>query len=121
MAVTYGYFSGNAIVKVDYDPNDSVAAGFSEDGYEIMYRSVWFTDWDDKAVSARLDGGDFLLSGFWADWQTSGASGMPVIVHGEGDADGLQDTVLIGIDPTFRGHPENTFRIVGNAIFAGLD
>ena len=40
---------------------------------------------------------------------------------GDDDDEGFQDTVLIGIDPTFRGHPENTFRIVGNAIFTGLD
>ena len=24
-------------------------------------------------------------------------------------------------DVTFRGHPENTFRLLGNAIFTGLD
>jgi len=119
--VDYGYISGNAIVKVDYNPDDSVAAGFLPDGYAFVYRSVWFTDWDDMEVSARLDTGEFLVSGFWEDWQISGASGMPVIVHGESDGEGLQDTVLIGIDPTFRGHPENTFRIVGNAIFSGLD
>lgn len=72
-------------------------------------------------VSARLDAGEFLVSGFWEDWQTSGASGMPIIVHGESGSEGIQDTVLIGINPTFRGHPENTFRIVGNGIFTGLD
>jgi hypothetical protein len=33
----------------------------------------------------------------------------------------LQDTALIGFDPTFRGHPENMFRIVANAIYSGLD
>jgi len=119
--IDYENISGNAIVKVDYDPNDSVTAGFREDGYAFVYRSVWFTNWDGMEVSARLDSGDFLLAGFWENWQTSGANGMPVIVHGASDADGLQDTVLIGIDPTFRGHPENTFRIVGNAIFSGLD
>jgi hypothetical protein len=87
VAVTYGYIPGNAIVKVDYDPDDSVAAGFREDDYAFVYRSVWFTDWDDMDVSARLDSGAFLLSGFWEDWETSGANGMPVIVHGEnGDA-----------------------------------
>jgi hypothetical protein len=119
--VTYGYIAGNAIVNVDYDPDDSVAAGFREDGYAFVYRSVWFTDWDGMDVSARLDSGDFLLSGFWEDWQTSGANGMPIIVHGENGDEGLQDTVLIGVDPTFRGHPENTFRLVGNAIYTGLD
>jgi hypothetical protein len=119
--VDYGYISGNAIVKVDFDPDDSIAAGFLEKGYAFVYRSVWFTEWDGLDVSALLDGGDFLVSGFWEDWQASGANGMPIIVHGENGEEGAQDTVLIGIDPTFRGHPENTFRIVGNAIYSGLD
>jgi hypothetical protein len=121
VAVDYGYTSGNAIVKVDYDPNDTVAAGFRADDYAFVYRSVWFADWDGMEVSARLDAGDFLVSGFWLDWPTSGANGMPLVVHGESGDEGLQDTVLIGCDPTFRGHPENTFRLVGNAIFTGLD
>jgi len=116
--VAYGYISGNAIVNVDYDPDDSVAAGFREDGYAFVYRSVWFTDWPGMEVSASLDSGDFLVSGFWADWQTSGANGMPVIVHAASDS---ADVTLIGIDPTFRGHPENTFRIVANAIYNGLE
>jgi hypothetical protein len=115
----YGYISGNAIVKVDYDPDDSVAAGFREDGYAFVYRAVWFTDWPEGTeISAYLDSGDFLVSGFWPDWQTSGANGMPVILH---EADGEADVTLIGIDATFRGHPENTFRIVANAIYNGLD
>jgi len=121
VAVDYGYISGNAVVKVGYDPDDSVAAGFLEDGYAFVYRSVWFTDWDGMEVSARLDEGDFLVSGFWENWQTSGANGMPIIVQGEDPDKNSQDTVLIGIDATFRGHPENTFRIVGNAIYTGLD
>jgi hypothetical protein len=116
--VEYGYISGNAIVKVDYDPEDSIAAGFQEEDYAFVYRSVWFTDWEDMKVSARLDSGDFLVSGFWENWQTSGANGMPVVVHkSEEDA----DVTLIGIDNIFRGHPENTFRILGNAIYNGLD
>jgi hypothetical protein len=116
--VDYGYISGNAIVEVDYDPEDSVAAGFREDGYAFVYRSVWFTDWGDMEISARLDGGDFLVSGFWPDWQTSGANGMPVILHEDSDS---ADVTLIGIDCTFRGHPENTFRILANAIYNGLE
>jgi len=72
-------------------------------------------------VSAHYEDGDFLISGFWADWPTSGAKGMPVIVHGSNGDEGIQDFTLIGIDVTFRGHPENTFRIIGNAIYDGLD
>ena len=58
------------------------------------------------------------MSGFWEDWQISGANGMPVVVH---DSDGQADVTLIGFDNTFRGHPENTFRILGNAIYNGLE
>ena len=65
-----------------------------------------------------VDDGDFLVSGYWADWQASGANGMPVILHG---ASNSSDVTLIGIDPTFRGHPESTFRILGNAIYSGLE
>jgi len=95
-----------------------VAAGFPEDGYGFVYRSVWFTDWPDMEVSASIDSGDFLVSGFWENWQTSGANGQPVILH---SASGDSDLTLIGLDLTFRGHPEDTFRILGNAIYSGLD
>jgi len=116
--VDYGYISGNAILKVDYDPDDSVAAGFPEDGYGFVYRSVWFTDWPDMEVSASIDSGDFLVSGFWEDWPTSGANGQPIIVHRASEG---SDLTLIGLDLTFRGHPEDTFRLLGNAIYNGLD
>jgi len=119
--VEYVSVAGNAIVKIGYNPDDTVSAGFLEDGFAFFYYPMWFTDYDGMDVSAHLDGDDFLVSGFWPGWQASGANGMPVIVHGEKGDGGIQDTVLIGIDPTFRGHPENTFRLVGNAIFAGLD
>jgi hypothetical protein len=118
--VDYGYISGNAIVKIDYDPDDSVAAGFLADGHAYVYRSVWFTDWDGLEVSAWVDAdaGSFLVSGYWEDWQTSGANGMPIVVH---NGDGDSDLTLIGIDATFRGHPEDSFRILGNAIYNGFD
>jgi hypothetical protein len=117
--VGYGYTPGNAIVYVDFDPDDTVAAGFREDGSAFVYQSVWFTAMGaGTEVSARLDSGDFLIAGFWEDWQISGANGMPIVVHA---ATGDQDTVLIGFDPTFRGHPEDAFRMVASAIYTGLD
>ncbi len=79
---------------------------------------MWFTDYAGLDVTAWIGDGDFLVSGFWVDWPTSGAAGMPVVVHG---ADGDTDISLIGFDATFRGHPENAFRLLGNAIFSGLD
>ncbi|BBO70925.1 hypothetical protein DSCA_48550 [Desulfosarcina alkanivorans] len=118
--VAYDYVSGNAIVNVDYDPDDSVAAGFRADGYAFVYYPGWFSDLGEGVkVAATLDPGEnLLLSGFWPEWKTSGANGQPVIVHQTTDT---RDVTLIGIDATFRGHPENAFRIVGNAIYDGLE
>ena len=114
------YHWKNAIVNVDYDPNDPVAAGFRADGYAFVNWPVLYTATGEGVkISARVDAGeDFLVSGFWPGWQTSGANGMPIIVHG---VSGTGDVTLIGIDPTFRAHPENTFRIVANAIYNGLE
>jgi hypothetical protein len=116
--VEYDYDSGNAIVEVVYDTADPLAAGFAEEDYAFVYRSVWFTDHDDLDVTAWIGDGDFLVSGFWVDWPSSSAAGMPVVLHG---SDGDTDVSLIGFDPTFRGHPENAFRLLGNAILSGLD
>lgn len=118
--VAYHSISGNAIVKVDFNRDNALAAGFSEEDYAFFNQSVWFEESvGDVKVAARLDSGDFFVSGYWPDWAASGAAGMPIIIHkSNGD---FQDTALIGFDPTFRGHPENTFRVVANAIFNGLE
>jgi hypothetical protein len=118
--VSYEYLSGDGIVNVDYNPADSVAAGFREDGYAYAYNPSWFSNLGSEVkVSASIDpGNDFLVSGYWPGWQDSGINGKPVIVHQTTDT---RDVTLLGIDATFRGHPENTFRIVGNAIYDGLE
>lgn len=116
--VDYGYISGNAIIEVDYSAADPIAAGFLADDYAFVYRSVWFADYPGMEVTASIGEDEFLVSGFWEDWQTSGAAEMPIVIHN----DGIDlDVTLIGVDATFRGHPENTFRLLGNAIFSGLD
>jgi hypothetical protein len=116
--VDYGYISGNAIISVDYAADDPLATGFSAEDYAFVYRSTWFTDWDGMEVTATVGDGDFLVAGFWEDWQISGAAGMPIVLHDDfGDA----AVTLIGLDSTFRGHPENTFRLLGNALLNGLD
>ncbi len=118
--VSYEYVSGDGIVNVDYDPTDSVAAGFREDGYAFVYYPVWFSNLGSEVkVSASIDpGNDFLVAGYWPGWQDSDIKGEPIIVHQTTDT---RDVTLLGIDATFRGHPENTFRIVGNAIYDGLE
>ncbi len=115
-------YNPDAIIKLDYNSADTIAAGFSDVDYAYVLGAIWLDDIRSAAtVSASIAGVDFLTSGYWPDWQTSGAAGMPVVVHQENGENGVQDTVLIGIDATFRGHPENTFRLVGNAIFNSID
>jgi len=109
----------DAILKINYDPTGGVAAGFRENGYAYVLGAMWFTDVpDDVTVSASIAADDFLVAGYWPEWQTSGANGGAVVLNKDS---GAQDTALIVIDATFRGHPKNTFRLVGNAIFSGLD
>jgi hypothetical protein len=112
--------AGNSIARVDYETGDGLSAGFLPEGYAFINGTAIFdTVGEGVGVSARIDdSAHFLVSGFWPGWQESNASGMPVVIH---NADGVQDTVLIGIDVAFRAHPEDSFRLVANAIYAGLD
>jgi len=111
--------SNNAIVNVTYNSDDSVAGGYPDYDYAFVYGPAWFTRLGaDVVASAELGTGDFLVSGYWPGWQGSGAAGKPVVAHG---STGDSDIILIGIDTTFRAHPENTFRLLGNAIYSGLD
>ena len=111
--------SNNAIVNVTYSANDSVTGGFLDNDYAFVYGPAWFTRLGEGIVSsAEFGAGDFVVSGYWVGWQGSGAAGKPVVVH---SSDGDSDVVLVGIDTTFRAHPENTFRLLGNAIYSGLE
>ena len=119
ITATYSGMAGSALVEVDFDPDDTVAAGYADNGSAFMNNSVWFnTVGAGTEVSASLASDDFVISGYWPGWSTSGAEGMPIVVHA---SSGDQDTVLIGFDPTFRGMPEDSFRMVANAIHSGLN
>ena len=117
-AVTYGYTSGNAIVALDWTPGDPLAAGYPAHSYAFVYNSAWFTGYAGMDVSASVAEGDFVTGGYWPGWRTSGAAGMPIVVH---KSDGLSDVTLIGFDATFRAHPEGSFRLIANAIYNGLE
>jgi hypothetical protein len=108
----------DAILNINYDPTNSVTAGFRENGYGYVLGALWFTNTNGAAVAASIADNKFLVAGYWPDWQSSGANGKPVMLNKDS---GAQDTTLIGFDATFRGHPKNTFRLVGNAVFGGLD
>jgi hypothetical protein len=117
--VDYDYESGNAIVDVAFSASDGVAGGFPDQDYAFVYTPAWFTRLGAGVVnSAEFSGGDFIVSGFWPGWGVSGAAGSPVVVH---TATGDSDVTLAGLDLTFRGHPENSFRLLANAIYNGLD
>lgn len=111
--------SGNAIVRLDVVPQDAIFAGFRAQEYAFVNSPVWFTSLGEtESVAARYAQDAFLLSGYWPGWQSSGAAGRPVVIHShQGDG----DMVLIGLDATFRGHPENAFRLLGNTIFAAQE
>ncbi len=117
--VDFDYNSGNAIVEVAFAAGDPLAGGFADEDYAFLYYPLWFTRLGEGVnVAATYGDGDFLVSGFWPGWQESGAAGMPAVVSAN-SGDGL--VTLIGVDPAFRGHPENMFRLLGNAIFTGTD
>ena len=110
----------NGIVKITYDPLDTVTSQYPADSYGFVYGPVWFTKYPaDAKISAYINGDaqTFFIAGFWTDWKKSGANGQAVVLHG---SEGASKVVLIGIDPTFRAHPEFTFRILANAIYGSL-
>ena len=105
-------------MDVEYSATDGVAGGFLDEDYAFVYTPAWFTRLGAGVVSsAEFGAGDFIVSGFWPGWQGSGAAGCPWLFISSGD----RDTTLIGLDFTFRGHPENSFRLLANAIYNGLD
>lgn len=116
----FAYAPGNSIVQLAYNTGDPLSAGFWSDDYAFMNYSVWFTNLGPEVeVSASIkDDAGFFVSGFWPGWEISSAAGSPIIVH---QSAGDLDASLLGIDATFRGHPENAFRLIGNAIFASQE
>jgi hypothetical protein len=109
----------DSAIRIDYNTLDPVGNGFGEEGYGFANGTRTFTALGaDVQVAASVHDPDFLVSGYWPNWQTSGAAGQPIVIRWESDG---QDVTLIGLDPIFRAHPEDSFRLVANAIFSGLD
>jgi len=55
----------------------------------------------DVEIAAAVQNGYFLVSGYWPNWQASGAAGQPVVITW---ASGLQFVPLIGLDPIFQAN-----------------
>ncbi len=117
---TYTGYPGSldSAIRVDYNTSDPVGSGFGTEGYGFVNNPITFGGFgSDVKVSATIHDPDFLVSGYWPNWQASGAAGQPVVIRWQF---GAQDVTLIGLDPIFRGHPEDSFRLVANAIFSSL-
>ena len=114
------YFpDGNSIARVDYNTASPISAGFGSQGYVFVNYAAVFPEVDPGVeVIASLQDENFVVSGFWPGWQDSGMGGKPVAITAD---QGGQDTTLLGFDPTFRAHPEDSFRMVANAIYSGLE
>jgi hypothetical protein len=109
----------DSAIRVDYNTLDPVGNGFGAEGYGFANGTRTFGNLGAGVeVAAKVHDPDFLLSGYWPNWATSGAAGQPIVIRW---ASGTQDATLIGLDVIFRGHPEDSFRLVANAIYSGLD
>ena len=114
-----GDYYDSGILRLQADPADPITAAYPASTYGFAYYPLWFTSTGSGVVtSATIAEGAFFVSGYWADWQESGAAGKPIVVHGKA---GATPVTLIGFDPTFRAHPALTFRILANAIYSALE
>ncbi len=109
----------DSAIRIDYDTGDPVGSGFGAQGYGFANSTrTFFGLGAGVSIAAAVHSPDFLVSGYWPSWQSSGAAGQPIVIRW---ASGTQDATLIGLDPIFRGHPEDSFRLVANAIYSGLE
>ena len=108
----------DSAIRVDYNTIDPVGSGFGPEGYDFANSPRTFGSLGaDVQIAAKIHDPDFPVSGYWPNWQTSGAASQLIVIRWES---GTQDVTLIGLDPIFRGHPEDSFRIVANAIYSAL-
>ncbi|WDP92261.1 MAG: hypothetical protein HUN04_22070 [Desulfobacter sp.] len=122
LGVTVESATGNGIVNIDIDTDHALGAGFETDEYAFVYDPCWYSSLAEGIeVAARYNSESLFVSGYWPGWETSTAAGMPAMVFSENPDNPDQDIVLMGFDPGFRAHPKQTVKLIGNAIFSGLD
>ncbi|MDJ0782283.1 MAG: M14 family zinc carboxypeptidase [Desulfosarcinaceae bacterium] len=120
--LAFDSLAGNGIANVDLAQGHRLTSGFQRDDHVFIYNPYWYPSVGAAfEVLASLDGDTMLVSGYVPEWQDSPAAGQPIMVFGDNVDDAQQDIVLMGFDPAFRGHPRNSFKLIGNAIFSGLD
>ena len=116
---TYGVSgtAGNGILEVLFDLEDPLVSTYRERDTVFAYEPVWFTEYSDTAdVVASLPGEDFFMSGYWRQPELAAGHAVIIrdrIINGETE----NGAVLMGIHPTFRAHPQKTFRLLANAVY----
>jgi len=108
----------NGIVEVLFELDDPLASTYRERDTVYVYEPIWFTKYPDTAyVVASLPEEDFYMAGFWA--KPEAAAGHAVVIRDIvlRDDEVANGVVLMGINPTFRAHPQKTFRLLANAIY----
>ncbi|WP_077328777.1 M14 family zinc carboxypeptidase [Virgibacillus siamensis] len=100
----------NAIVRVAYEEDSLLTAGYEENGTGFVYNPVWYTGIDDETVVASFSEEDFFKAGFWKDHEQ--AQGKPVIVREDG-----KNVLLMGLRAGFRNYPDHLYRLFSNAIY----
>jgi len=112
-AKSYGGYN-NGIVRLNYAPTDPIAAYYPEESYAYAFFPVWFEVPVGSNVNtvASYASDDMLLAGWWPNNEL--AEGYGAVIRGTYNGGNI---ILSGIEPTFRGHTEFTFRLVANAIF----
>ena len=108
----------NGIVEVLFELDDPLASTYRERDTVYAYEPVWFTEYPDTAyVVASLPEEDFYMAGFWAEPEAAAGHAVvlrDIVLRDDEVANGV---VLMGIHPTFRAHPQKTFRFLANAIY----
>lgn len=108
----------NAIVEVLFELDDPLASTYRERDSVCVYEPIWFTKYPDTAyVVASLPEEDFYMAGFWT--KPGAAAGHAVVIRDIvlRDNEVVNGVVLMGINPTFRVHPQKTFRLLANAVY----
>jgi hypothetical protein len=109
---------GNAIVEVLFELDDPLASTYRERDTVYAYEPIWFTEYPDTSyVVASLPEEDFYMAGFWAEPEA--AAGHAVVLRDTvlRDDEVANGVVLMGIHPSFRAHPQKTFRLLANAVY----
>ncbi|WP_164217162.1 M14 family zinc carboxypeptidase [Virgibacillus sp. YIM 98842] len=109
--VNSGSRNSNGIVTVEYK-DTSLTGGYASHDFGFVYQPVWYTNLEDDRVVASYSEQNFFRAGFWRNSQV--AQGQPVIIKGHDPG-----VTLLGLEAGFRGHPENLFRLLSNAIYPG--